>query len=161
MRPITEGAGATVAVVDTGVDDTHPDLAGRLLGGHDYVERDDTPQDGSGHGTHVAGIVAATENGVGVAGVAPEAQLVPLRVLDAAGRGSSADVAQAFDDAGDRGIRVVTASLGSPYAASVERDAIQDHPNTLYVVAAGNGGSDNDGVVRDYPCARSASSSST
>ena len=150
---ITEGAGATVAVVDTGVDATHPDLAGRLLGGHDYVERDDTPQDGSGHGTHVAGIVAAGENGFGVAGVAPEAQLVPLRVLDAAGRGSSADVAQAFDDAGDRGIRVVTASLGSPYAASVERDAIQDHPNTLYVVAAGNGGSDNDGVVRDYPCA--------
>ena len=150
---VTEGSGATVAVVDTGVDATHPDLADRLQPGHDYVERDDVPQDLSGHGTHVAGTVAAAENGFGAAGVAPQAELVPLRVLDAFGRGSSADVAQAFDDAGDRGIRVVTASLGSPYAASAERDAIQDHPNTLFVVAAGNEGADNDGVAREYPCA--------
>ena len=83
---------------------------------------------------------------------------MPLRVLDAAGGGSSADVAAAFAYAGDRGVRVVNASLGSPYPSQVERRAIHDHPGTLYVVAAGNGGSDgigddNDDGTSEYPCA--------
>ena len=88
----------------------------------------------------------------------PQAHVMPLRVLDDAGGGNSADVAAAFAYAGDRGVRVVNASLGSPYPSLAERRAIHDHPGTLFVVAAGNGGpdgvgDDNDDDTREYPCA--------
>jgi thermitase len=155
---VSRGAGITVAVADTGVDAGHPDLAGRLVPGYDFVGDDADPQDGHGHGTHVAGTIAAGENGAGVIGVAPQALIMPLRVLDENGGGNSADVAAAFAYAGDRGVRVVNASLGSAYPSLAERRAIHDHPGTLYVVAAGNGGTDgtgddNDDATREYPCA--------
>src|ERR671914_2843381 len=71
------GAGASVAVIDTGVRADHPELAGRLLPGHDFVDDDDTPQDGDGHGTHVSGVVVANAgNGVGVSSVAPGAAVL-------------------------------------------------------------------------------------
>jgi thermitase len=149
---ITRGAGATVAVVDSGVDLAHPDLLARLLPGYDWVDGDAVPQDEHGHGTHVAGTVAAAENGLGVVGVAPEADVIPLRVLGANGSGWGSDVAAAFDWAGDRGVRVVNASLGSPGITSAERQAIRDHPETLYVVAAGNAGANVDATPH-YPCA--------
>jgi subtilisin family serine protease len=155
---ITRGAGVTVAVVDTGADLGHQDLDGRLVGGHDFVDDDSDPADLKGHGTHVAGTIAAGENGTGVVGVAPEARVMPLRVLDATGAGSSADVAAAFSYAGDHGVPIVNASLGSSHASLAERRAIQSHPGTLYVVAAGNGGDDgvgddNDRAAPEYPCA--------
>jgi thermitase len=151
---ISRGAGATVAVVDSGVDLVHPDLADRLLPGYDWVDGDGTPEDLAGHGTHVAGTVAAAENGVGAVGVAPEAKVIPLRVLDATGSGWSSDVAAAFDWAGDHAVRVVNASLGSDYPTWAERLAIREHPETLYVVAAGNDGLNVD-VTPQYPCAYS------
>jgi thermitase len=155
---VSRGAGITVAVADTGVDAGHPELAGRVVPGYDFVDDDADAQDVHGHGTHVAGTIAAGENGAGVVGVAPQALVMPLRVLDADGGGNSADVAAAFAYAGDRGIRIVNASLGASYPSLVERRAIHDHPGTLYVVAAGNGGpdgigDDNDGATREYPCA--------
>ena len=149
---ITRGAGATVAVVDSGVDLAHPDLLARLLPGYDWVDDDSVPQDAHGHGTHVAGTVAAAENGLGVVGVAPGADVIPLRVLGANGSGWGSDVAAAFDWAGDRGVRVVNASLGSDGITTAERQAIRDHPETLYVVAAGNDG-DNVDSTPHYPCA--------
>jgi subtilisin family serine protease len=151
---ISRGAGATVAVVDSGVDLAHPDLAGGLLPGYDWVDDDRFPHDGNGHGTHVAGTVAAAENGLGAVGVAPEAGVIPLRVLDDDGAGWGSDVAAAFDWAGDRGIRVVNASLGSNGVTTAERLAIREHPGTLYVVAAGNSGANVD-VTPHYPCAYS------
>ena len=151
---ITRGSGATVAVVDSGVDLTHPDLAARLQPGYDWVGEDTVAQDLHGHGTHVAGTVVAAENGAGVVGVAPEADVIPLRVLDAGGSGWSSDVAAAFDWAGDRGVRVVNASLGSDGITTAERLAIRDHPETLYVVAAGNDGENVD-ITPHYPCAYS------
>ena len=149
---ISRGTGATVAVVDSGVDLAHPDLAAGLLPGYDWVGDDNVPQDLNGHGTHVAGTVAAAENGLGAVGVAPEAGVIPLRVLGADGSGWGSDVAAAFDWAGDRGVRIVNASLGSDGITTAERLAIREHPGTLYVVAAGNDGENVDATPH-YPCA--------
>ena len=86
---VSRGDGALVAVIDTGVVAAHEDLQGRLLPGKDFVEDDDTPQDGDGHGTHVSGIVAASAgNGIGVSSVAPGARVLPVRVLGDDGSGS-------------------------------------------------------------------------
>ena len=174
------GLGQTVAVVDSGITPGHADLQGAIatnpgesgakatnnvdddgdglvddVHGWDYVQGDNDPTDTFGHGTHVSGILAARkDNGVGIAGVAPDAQLLPLRVLDATGTGADSDIALAFDFAGDHGIRVVNASITEGFSATVEA-AIARHPNTLYVVAAGNDGADDDSaaVARRYPCA--------
>jgi thermitase len=172
----TRGAGVTLAVVDTGAASAHPDLAPQLTGnpgergagretngvdddhngrvddwrGWDYVFDDNRPEDGNGHGTHVAGTAAASAGGGDVIGVAPEADLLPLQVLNANGSGSTSDVAAALAYAGELGVRVVNASLGSDFYSQAERDAIHLHPNTLYVVAAGNDGDD---AAGSYPCA--------
>jgi subtilisin family serine protease len=113
-RSVTSGAGATVAVIDSGVQASHPDLAGRVGPGYDAVQRDATPQDGDGHGTHVLGIVgAATGNGIGVESVAPGATLMPVRVLGDDGGGTLDDVARGVDWAREHGADVINLSLGS------------------------------------------------
>jgi subtilisin family serine protease len=113
-RPVTTGAGAIVAVIDSGVQAGHPDLAGRVGPGYDVVQRDSTPQDGDGHGTHVLGIIgAATGNGVGVESVAPAATLMPVRVLGDDGGGRIDDVARGVDWAREHGADVINLSLGS------------------------------------------------
>ena len=111
------GAGATIAVVDTGVDLNHPDLGGKLLPGRDFVSDETcTPgaQDLNGHGTHVAGIAAAsTNNGIGVAGTAPDARILPVRVLDSTGSGTGEDISAGIEWAADQGAQVINLSLGS------------------------------------------------
>ena len=142
------GTGVTVAVVDTGVDLAHADLAGKLdtARDKDWIQNDTTAQDLDGHGTHVAGTIAATsENALGVAGVAPGSTILPLRVLDENGDGVFSDIADAFDYAGDLGIDVVNASLGGEGYGSyypIMDAVLTAHPNTVYVVAAGNEGMD-------------------
>ncbi len=151
----SQGAGVVVAVVDTGANAAHEDLAGQIVAGRDFVDGDDDPDDLNGHGSHVTGTIAALgNNATGIAGVAPLAHVMPLRVLDADGSGWDSDVAAAFDYAGDRGVRIVNASLGGPGYSAALADAIAAHPNTLYVVAAGNDHVNNDDPrVADYPCA--------
>jgi subtilisin family serine protease len=111
---VTNGTGAVIAVVDTGADMGHPDLQANLLStGHDFVANDNNPQDENGHGTHVSGIAAAvTNNGIGVAGTAPGAKILPVRVLDADGSGSTDDVALGIRYAADNGADVINLSLG-------------------------------------------------
>ena len=116
----SRGTGAVVAVVDTGVDFTHPDLEGKVLEGRTFLNcGDEGCGDGSwafghDHGTHVAGIAAAAaDNGDGVAGVAPAAQILPVRVLNASGSGSGADIALGIRWAADNGADVVNLSLGT------------------------------------------------
>jgi subtilisin family serine protease len=154
--PHSIGSGVTVAVVDTGVDSSAQDLQGRITPGQSFldgVQGTDT-QDQNGHGTHVSGIIAAVQNnGVGVSGVAPGASVEPLRVLDSSGRGTFDDVASAFAYAGQNNIRIVNASLGGDSTSQTLETAVEDYPNTLYVVAAGNNGTDNDGPSSPfYPC---------
>jgi subtilisin family serine protease len=111
---VATGSGAVVAVIDSGVQADHPDLAGRLLPGYDFVDNDGTPQDGNGHGTHVTGIVAADAgNGIGIEGVAPGAMVLPVRVLGNDGSGSTAAVAQGIDYAVAHHADVINLSLGS------------------------------------------------
>lgn len=110
------GAGTTIAIVDTGVDLNHPDLSSKLLPGVDLVSSEScTPgaQDLNGHGTHVAGIAAAaTNNGIGVAGVAPDANILPVRVLDSTGTGTGADIVNGIKWAADHGAQVINLSIG-------------------------------------------------
>ncbi|MGQ0521365.1 MAG: S8 family serine peptidase [Actinomycetota bacterium] len=165
--PASRGTGALVAVVDTGVDLGHPDLAANLktYPDADMVEPDgvctnkkrvrtcvqDGAQDRNGHGTHVAGIVAAvTDNGVGVAGTAPGAKVLPVRVLDAEGSGTADQVAAGIRYATDKGADVINLSLG--FLSGVDRvvkiigelESIYDavhyawEKGAVVVIAAGN-----------------------
>ncbi len=142
----------SVGIVDTGIALDQPDLVPNLRPGYDFVSRDEIASDLDGHGTFVAGIVGARGgDGVGVAGVAWSAGLVPLRALDAEGRGTAADVADAFRDAGRRGLPIVNASLGGPNFSQAIADSIAASPRTLFVVAAGNEARDVD-LQPSYPC---------
>ena len=110
------GAGVKVGIIDSGIDSQHPDLAANYAGGWDFVEGDDTPQDALGHGTFIAGIIGAVDDGQGVVGVAPEASLYAYRVLDSSGVGNANTwnlVIAALDKAIVDGMDVVNMSFGS------------------------------------------------
>jgi hypothetical protein len=139
---VSMGQGAVVAVVDSGVN-AGEDGFGKLLPGHDFVDNDDRPDDLNGHGTHVAGTIAqATNNGVGVAGVAPRASILPVRVLDASGSGSNTNVANGIVWAADHGADVINMSLGSAVSTELIADAIAYayEKNVTIVAATGNDG---------------------
>ena len=108
--------------------------------GWDFLAGDNDPQDLHSHGTHVAGTIAAQgNNGIGTAGVAQDAAILPVRVTGARGVGTDADITDGFRYAAQMGARVVNSSLGSsPYAAPVYEAAMAASPRTLFVVAAGN-----------------------
>lgn len=140
----TGASDVVIAVVDTGVDFRHPDLSDKLVAGWDFVNGDDTPQDDNGHGTHVAGIAAAsTNNGVGVAGMAWGARIMPIKVLDASGSGTYADVAAGIVYAADHGAQVINLSLGgiAPSMALEEAVNYAHDRGAVVVAAAGNRGS--------------------
>lgn len=114
------GKGVTVGIVDTGVDLTHQDLAGKVVASTNCIGANADPtkctgnaQDDNGHGTHVAGIIAAdTNNGTGIAGVAPDAKLVVAKALDSTGAGADADVEAGIEWVVNHGAQVVNLSLG-------------------------------------------------
>jgi len=142
----TTGKGVIVAVVDSG-SGPHPDLAENLLPGHSFFgaveSQDGTDIDSGGHGTHVAGIIAAVaNNGIGGSGVAPNAKILPVQVLDQAGQGDARDVATGVRYAADNGAKVINLSLGGATESSSLTQAIQyaNDKGVLVVAAAGNGG---------------------
>lgn len=142
----------TIAIVDTGIDPTHPDLAGKVVAGWDFVNDDPYADDDNGHGTHVAGIAgASSNNGVGIAGVAQRSALMPIKVLDASGSGLLSDVASGIVWAVDRGANVISLSLGSSSDSQTLRDAVAyaTSNGAVVVAAAGNAGSN----VATYPAA--------
>ena len=134
----TGTASVLVAVIDSGIDLTHPEFAGRLEPGYDYVDLDGVPQDTYGHGTHTAGIIAARgSNGQGVAGLSWYARILPLRVLDGNGLGRVSDVASAVTQASTRGSAVINLSLALTAPSSTLYSAISyAHNNGALVVGA-------------------------
>ena len=155
------GAGITVAVIDSGVQLNHPDLVDsiwentdEILGdgidndgngyiddrfGWDFIGNDNNPTDSNSHGTHVAGIIAAANNGSGATGVAPDAQIMPIRVLGQNGSGSNRAVAQGIVYAVDNGADIINLSLGGSFSSQI-RSALQyaARNDVLVVAAAGN-----------------------
>ena len=129
-----------IAIVDTGVDDSHPDLASKIAGEYSYVG---TTKDGFGHGTHVAGIAAgATNNDVGVAGMCPSCRILSVKVLDDQGSGYMSDVASGITYAASHGARVISLSLGGSGRSETLHSAL-DYAlanNALPVCAMGNSG---------------------
>jgi subtilisin family serine protease len=138
----TRGAGVRVAVIDTGIDESHPDLADAIDDARDFTASRAGPADRNGHGTHVAGIIAARKNNRGVVGVAPESRLLVAKVLGNDGAGTSTAVARGIDWAADCGARVISMSLGSPrpdphLLAAIQRAA---RKGIFIIAAAGNSG---------------------
>jgi len=142
----TTGSGVTVAVVDSG-SGPHPDLTANLLVGKTYFGLAESPDgndvDSQGHGTHVAGIIAAaSNNGIGGSGVAPSAKILPIHVLDANGQGDARDVANGVRFAADSGAKVINLSLGGATESATLTQAITyaTEKGALVIAAAGNGG---------------------
>ena len=154
----TKGKGMTVAVLDTGCDTDHPDLKERIIGGCNFTNDDGGDplkfEDYNGHGTHVSGTIAATLNNSGVAGVAPEANLLVLKVLGKNGSGQYDWIIKAIRYAIGQKVDIISMSLGGPTDVKELHDAIIEavNQNILVVCAAGNEGDGQDATDElDYP----------
>lgn len=149
----SRGRGVVVAVVDTGIARDAPDLAqAHFVAGRDFVKPGGEPDDPHGHGTHVAGTIAqSTNNGIGVAGVAPEVELMAVRVLDERGAGRWGAVAAGIRWAADQGADVINLSLGGSMPSRTIAAAIEHahRKGVVVVAAAGNTGRSSVG----YPAA--------
>ncbi|UCD36500.1 MAG: S8 family peptidase [Nitrospiraceae bacterium] len=146
------GAGVKIAVIDTGIDYTHDDLRDSYRGGYDFVFNDSDPFDDSrnSHGTHIAGIIAAQQNGFGVVGVAPEADIYALKVLDGAGFGLLSWIIAAIEWSIDNGIDIINMSLQGIDFQSLRDACDSAAASGVLVVAAG--GNSHGGAV-SYPAA--------
>jgi type VII secretion-associated serine protease mycosin len=143
-----------VAVLDTGIDLNHPDLRGKLAEGRNFVDESAAPDDDVGHGTHVAGIIAATvDNMEGVAGLSWYNRVMPVKVLDSTGAGSTYSVAQGIIWATDQGARVINMSLGNYVDAEFLHDAIRYayDRDVVLIAATGNDNTEQPGYPAAYP----------
>lgn len=160
VHEYNKGTGVKVGIIDSGIDYTHPDLNDNYAGGYDFINNDDDPMDEHGHGTHVAGTVAAEDNDFGVVGVAPEACLYALSVFPKSGGGTYDDVIAALEwcldpnndgDTSDH-MEVTNNSYGSSGdpGETVEEAFVNAYvAGVLHVAAAGNAGAGEDTVL--YP----------
>lgn len=136
------GKGIKVGILDTGIDYNHPDISNNYKGGYNFIDNNTDARDYNGHGTHVAGIVAAEDNDIGVVGVAPDAYIYSVRILDFAATGTASDIAAGLEWCMDNNMQIVNMSLGScEDSISVERaiDVLYNH-GVLLIAAAGNSG---------------------
>jgi subtilisin family serine protease len=134
------GQGVVVAVLDTGVSATHPDLAGRLLSGWNFISNSQNTADDAGHGTFVAGLIAGGQTASGESGVAPGASILPVKILDSSGTGSTASFVAGIDYAVQAGARIINISASGTTDSPALEDALSNAEahGVLVVASAGN-----------------------
>jgi subtilisin family serine protease len=137
------GAAVKVAVLDTGIDSSHPDLSGNYKGGYNAINPKKRPNDDNGHGTHVAGTIAAIDNTIGVVGVAPDAHLYAVKVLDRRGYGFYSDIIEGLEWAKDNDMDVISMSLGGSASTQSLLDAVNAAYNSGIVLVASSGNNGN------------------
>ena len=142
---VTQGGGIVIAILDSGVDGTHPDLAAQMVPGFNFMDNNTNTADVNGHGTAVAGVAAAsTNNGMGVAGVAGQARIMPVRIADANAYAYYSTIAQSITYAADHGARIANCSYGGVAGSAAIQSAAQymKSKGGLVFVSAGNNGVD-------------------
>ena len=144
--PTYKGNGIDVAVIDTGIDLDHPDL--KVLPGVTYVLRTRSADDDNGHGTHVAGIIAALDNTIGVVGVAPMANLYPVKVLNSKGSGYLSDVVKGIEWSISHQMDVINMSLGAN-SGSAAMEVVLDAAESAGIITVAAAG--NDASAVDFP----------
>jgi thermitase len=140
----SSGQAITVAVIDSGIDPNHPDLVGRTVPGYNFIDKNTDTTDLCGHGTHVSGIIAAeTDNATGMAGIAPRAVIMPIKVIGENCLGNYSRLMQGILYAVDQGVRIISITSGGGFEHTGLHDAIiyARSKGVLVVVAAGNRGS--------------------
>lgn len=150
----TGSPSVTIAVVDSGVQANHPDLAGRVLAGYDFVNNDSDASDDNGHGTGVSGVAAAQGNdGIGVAGAAWNVAILPVKTMNSSGSGSYSAIANGITYAADRGAKIINLSLSGSSSSSTLKSAVSYAWNkgALIIAAAGNNGSSATVYPAAYP----------
>ena len=158
-KSLANGPAIHVAIIDTGIDYHHPELAAVFKEGYNYVARTSDPLDDNGHGTHVAGIIAAADNSAGVVGIASDVDLYSLKVLSACGSGRTSDIIQAVDWVIQKkkaigGNWVVNLSLGSNERSDSEEAEFQFASDAGILVFAASGNSyDGSSMTLAYPAA--------
>ena len=151
---VAKGSDVTLAIIDTGVDLDHPELVGRIVEGHDFVNNDAEADDDYGHGTQVAGVAAAaTNNDSGIAGLAGEAKIMPVKVLDDRGRGMSSNLTCALYWAVDKGADILNISIISFGPSLGMQNAINYATEEGVLVFAAAGNLFEDGNPVTYPAA--------
>lgn len=148
---VSIGSGIRVAVIDTGIDLSHPDLAVNIKDGFNAINHKASANDDNGHGTHIAGTIAAAGNDIGIIGVAPKAELYAVKVLDKTGAGKISDVTEGLQWAVDNHMQVANMSLGTiSYSRALDKAVKKAYNSGLIMVAAaGNNGPGLDTV--NYP----------
>jgi len=140
----SQGGAGPVAVIDTGVSASHPDLKGQVLAGYNFVSDNTNTNDDHGHGTHVSGIVSAvTNNSLGVSSIGFKGTILPVKVLSSSGSGTYSDVASGIVYAADHGAKIINLSLGGPSYSQTLQNAVTYAVNkgSFVIAAAGNSGS--------------------
>lgn len=136
------GSDVIVATIDTGCDPNHLDIKENLIPGFNILTKSNNSIDGNGHGTHVAGTIAAINNGIGIVGVSPKTKILPIKALSDNGTGNNNDIADAIDYAVENKADIITMSLGSDYPSiRIEKALIRAQEKLVSIFcAAGNSG---------------------
>lgn len=151
---ITTGGPIVVAVIDTGVDASHPELAGRVLGGFNAITGSTDVSDDNGHGTAVAGLIAASgDNGVGIAGMCWGCVILPIKACLSSGRCRDSSVISAIRWAIDNGARIINLSLGGALASPALHEAVRYATERGVLVVAASGNERAEGNAPNYPAA--------
>ena len=140
-----KGTGIKVCIIDTGIDYTHEDLKDNYKGGYNFINNTNDPKDDHGHGTHVTGTVAAMDNNIGVIGIAPEAHIYSLKVLDSNGSGSYSNIISAIDWTINNNMQVISMSFGGSGFSQALKDICDKAYNSGIILVAAAGNSDGDG----------------